>query len=380
MIEQSWKQKSVYWIFTVVFVSLITTINAQSAQIPSKFIRSIYGFSSNSEPFKGMENEAMLKWLQDHAINSVFVSPSEDRKITSFLRKHGIHIYQEFTVFTGRTYYKEHPEWRPITLDGEDMKPDGWYHGLNPNHPELRKLRLDQYRKRLQNPDLEGIWLDFIRYPVRWEGTNPRIEESSFDRYSLQRFQEFARIELPNIDSPTEAAQLILNKYPQQWMEFKIESIRSWCEAAKKIRDEIRPDVLIGLFGVPWLECDFDNAIHRIVGQDFSVLASVVDVFSPMVYHRLCGRPFEWIGTVTRSVLQESQKPVWPIVQAMDDTDLAGPLEKKEMPSDEFRQAIWHGAQTSKTGVIIFTARYVQQEDRWEDVKDIFKKCNQEFD
>ena len=38
-----------------------------------------------------------------------------------------------------------------------------------------------------------------------------------------------------------------------------------------------------------------------------------------MVYHRMCGYPVEWIGDVTAEVHALSGKPVWPIIQSVDE-------------------------------------------------------------
>ncbi len=334
----------------------------------SSFRRAIYGFSSKNEPFTTMDESELIEWLQEHAINAVFVYSNEKEEILKLLNEAGIHCYQEFTVFASRRLYQEHPEWRPITKEGEEMQPDGWYYGLNPNHPTLRKKRLDDLGRRLENPWIQGFWLDFIRFPVRWEKKNPRIEQASFDEHSLNQFEKFIGEKLSTRNSIAKKSSYILEEKLDKWTSFKIESIRSWVEQANALIKEKRPNALTGLFGVPWREEDFHNAIHRIVGQDFQGLSSWVDVFSPMVYHRLLGRDVDWIATVTKSVKQQTNKQVWPIVQAMSQPD--------SLSAEEFREALWTGASTSKTGVILFTAKYAQEEERWEDVKQVFRKCD----
>jgi len=37
-----------------------------------------------------------------------------------------------------------------------------------------------------------------------------------------------------------------------------------------------------------------------------------------MVYHLMCGRPPSWIGEVIEEVHSLTSKPVWPIIQSVD--------------------------------------------------------------
>ena len=50
----------------------------------------------------------------------------------------------------------------------------------------------------------------------------------------------------------------------------------------------VRPQALLGLFGVPWRLSDRGGAILNIIGQDSRALGEHVDVFSPMAYHPGC--------------------------------------------------------------------------------------------
>jgi hypothetical protein len=55
----------------------------------------------------------------------------------------------------------------------------------------------------------------------------------------------------------------------------------------------------------------------KIIGQDYCALSRYVDVFSPMVYHLMCGYPPEWVGEVVEEIYELSGKPVWPIIQSV---------------------------------------------------------------
>lgn len=327
-------------------------------------VRGVYGINSNRQPFQSMKAQEIPTWLADHGVNTVFVKTSESVELLAALREAGIRCYVSMTCFASRSLYEEHPEWRPITAAGEEMQPDGWYHGLCPAQPDLRERRLAQFEELLENPHLDGVWLDFIRYPVRWEGAEPRIEQSCFAPHSLQAFAKHSGLSLPQDKTTAQTASWILNNHLPEWTAFKIEVIRSWVEQARQRQQEKRPEMTLGLFSVPWTAQQHDQARRRIVAQDYPALAPHVDVFSPMVYHRMIEQPVGHIADVTREALEQSGKQVWPIIQAMNMPD--------ELPAAEFRQSVDVAAQASQTGVLIFTARYIEEAGRWPDVKRLF--------
>ena len=328
------------------------------------FIKVIYGVSSKREPFLSIPIKKISEWLNTHGINAVFTRAEESLELLQTLNKENIFCFQEITIFSGKSLYQNNPAWRPVTSKGEEMKPDGWYHGLCPNQPDLRKKRLLEFEKRLDNPCLNGIWLDFIRYPVHWEKKNPRFENTCFCPVCLKQFQDFANIDLLK-GSVESKSGIILKKYSIEWQLFRIQSICSFVKEVMQLRDQKRPDILLGLFLVPWLEQDFNNAIIQSAAQDVNRLAPLVDVFSPMVYHLLCFHDLNWIETVTKAVREQSQKKVWPIIQTMSDPS---PLS-----AEEFIKSMRIAGNTSESGVILFTVDGLQKEKRWDEVKAVWK-------
>lgn len=326
-------------------------------------IRGLYGVSSEQPPFDSMSIAERVSFLHQHHVNAVFVKSSEPQEFLQALGDTGIKRFVSQACFTGRTLYRENPEWRPITHEGKEMQPDQWYHGLSPTHPELRKRRLEEMETKIENPHIDGVWLDFIRYPVRWEGASPRMEEACFAPHSLEWFAKFSGFSFPDENTSTIATR-ILENHAEQWQAFKVEVIRSFVEQVRSLIDERNPETYLGLFMVPWLQDDFDNAIVRIVGQDIETLAPYLDVVSPMLYHRMIARPVHRITEVTESIRQRSGCEVWPITQAMSEPDA--------LTEAEFQEAIRLGAESSGTGVLVFGANHVENESRWNSLADIF--------
>ena len=81
-------------------------------------------------------------------------------------------------------------------------------------------------------------------------------------------------------------------------------------QAAEVVRTQARRPCQLGLFSVPWRTENFEGALRRIMGQELGALAADVDIFSPMVYHRMCGQPVSWIRAVSEEAHALTGKPV----------------------------------------------------------------------
>jgi hypothetical protein len=175
------------------------------------------------------------------------------------------------------------------------------------------------------------VWLDFIRWPCHWEVHDPYLPRTSFDPGTLARFTRDTRIEVSVADAVA-AADELLGRYGAEWTAWRCQQITSWVTEARAVIDRVRPGALLGMFGVPWRLADREGAILKTIGQDYRALGQHIDVFSPMVYHRMCGYGTDWIAEVTNEVHALGGKPVWPIVQSVD--------QPTPLPADEYGRAL----------------------------------------
>jgi len=288
----------------------------------------LYGFNRENGWFRGKSEEEILSLLHSWNVNAVF-GVHQDRKLAEVLRKGGIRIFAEFTVFAGEKYWDEFPGSRPVTAGGEFLAKRDWYAGVNPADERIRSRKLQDFRELLETYDLDGVWLDFIRWPCHWEEIDPVLEKTSYDRVTLEKFRKEMGIEAGFPEDSIKAAQLIDNRYREEWREWRCGQITSWVTEARGIIDTCSPGTRLGLFGVPWIR-DFDDAIISVIGQDYRALGASVDVFSPMVYHLMCGRPVGWIGEVTEWIGRATGREVLPIIQTVDEPSVLTPAELAE--------------------------------------------------
>jgi len=295
-------------------------------------VYALYGFSRDDYRFKDKSNQEILEILRDWKINGVF-GAHRDRELAEVLRQGGIRIYAEFAVFVGEDLWKRYPDSRPVTREGKQLEKIDWYAGVNPSDEEVRRERLDAFRETITKYQLDGIWLDFIRWPGRWENPRPEWIATSFDRATVDKFSLDTGIKVDPENGPEDCARFVLEKYPGQWSDWRCRQITDWVAQARRILDNESPETSLCLFGVPWTN-DFDNAVANYIGQDFQSLAPYVDIFSPMVYHLMCGRPVSWIDQVTEWFGRNTGKGVLPIIQTVDDPETLAPREFGEAVSE----------------------------------------------
>lgn len=317
--------------------------------------QALYGFAPDLKPFTGKTPVEQVALLQTWGNTAIF-GGYQDPAFVAAARAAGMKVYAEFGCFVHRKWWEEVPESRPITHEGRPLEPEAWYYGVNPSVPAVRQGLWEALEKLLAEHALDGVWLDFIRWPCHWESPHPYLPRTSFDAGTLTRFRQDTGIEIPTTDPPA-AAQALLGRYGAAWTAWRCDQITSWVAEARAILERTRPGALLGLFGLPWRRSDHGGAILNVVGQDYRALGPYVDVFSPMVYHAMCGQPVEWIGAVTREIQALGGKPVWPIIQSVD--------EPRPLPAAEYDRALDIALNhPASEGVLVFTLKGALEEAR----------------
>jgi len=228
----------------------------------------------------------------------------------------------------------------------------------------VREDRLAALERLVGDYPIDGVWLDFIRWPCRWESPDPVLPYTSFDEATLVRFQRDTGVSVAGLDLAG-ITRTLLHHHADEWIRWRCAQITSWVSQARMLVKRLRPAALLGMFVVPWRLADYNGAILRIVGQDSRAMGEHVDVLSPMVYHRMCGQSTAWIHAVTEEVTRMSGKPVWPIVQSVD--------QPEPLPADEYGQALDVALRSpASAGVIVFTLEGALEEGKLAATRDRF--------
>ncbi len=322
-------------------------------------LRIAYGFEPDLPQFEGTTPEEAGRRLRDMGCDGIFMHHPDPAWVDG-LHETGLRVYTSLGIFAGKGVWEQFPASRPITDEGTPAPREDWYEPALPVLPELRAHRLNELEELVRSAPVDGVWLDFIRWPARWERAQPRLYHSSFDPITLRQFQADTGITLPEeAEQPAEAARWILSHAAEPWFDWRCQQIASFVAEARARLHQHRPEAILGAFTVPWTDQDFDGAFIRIIAQDPAQLAPHVDVLSPMVYHRLCGRDVAWIGRVTRWVQERSGRPVWPIIEAIEPADA--------YPATEFAAACREADQASGEAILVFLLKGMLLDPaRWE--------------
>lgn len=317
----------------------------------------LYGVGADQPVFQGMEARAVADRLVATGSDGVFLKTLEVSWVEA-LQAVGLKVFASFAVFSdSEGLWERLPESRPVTAMGQPAPQEEWYRPLLPSHPDLHYYRLEQLENLANSLPLDGIWLDFIRWPARWEKAQPVLYQSSFDDLTLNRFQIQSGVSIPaNYRSrAVDSARWVLANAEELWTDWRCRQIEAFVGSASMAIRRHLPQAMLGLFTVPWIggsaeQLGVSNPHIQILGQDPQRLAHLVDVLSPMVYHRLCGHSYSWVRKVTDQVRiwAEDQAQVWPIVELLD--------EPTVYPPAEFGQICREALVSSGTGIMLFKA------------------------
>ena len=326
--------------------------------------RLLFGWPEKG-PFEGKDPAQAASLLTKAGVDGVVKLPS-DPKIVDALHKVNIKAYAEIACFSGKEAWEQFPGARPVTADGKPWEDNEGYGGLCLNDHDYRRDLFNRIEQLLGEAKWDGLWLDYIRWPGQWEKNEPALTRLCFNDACLETFTQDRGVHYPkDLSTNQQKAAWILAYHEATWTAWKCDRVADVVEQIReKVRRKLGPDAVLGIFGVPMREADFNGAVRRTFGQDWATLAPFVDVFSPMVYHIYCGRPLEWINQVTAEVSQRSGRTLWPIVQSCS--------VPTEMTVAEFENALRHGLKPPATGVMISATRFTIEENTWEHTARVF--------
>jgi hypothetical protein len=309
-------------------------------------VRGMYGVP-------GDDIEKTIKLLRQGRVTHVFAPPY--LPTITRLKKEGFQVFLTLNAFGGTAAWKQHPDAVPVTAAGE--KVSSHLGGVCPTHFSWREERLALLASWLRqfgtggDAGIDGVWLDFARYPGRWESRSPEIPDSCYCPRCLQLFQVEKGVAVPEGLATSAAAAWIHGYAEEKWLQWKKEQITSFVRDAREVLDQAqagRP-IKLGVFLVPWTRGERQGAVTFRLAQDAVQIARYVDVVSPMVYHRMVNEPAAWTGEIAAYFQDMTGKPVWPIIQA------------EKIAAAEFGQAVDAVAASGAPGVLVYTLPEMQE-------------------
>uniref|UniRef100_A0A7C4MPR7 Beta-galactosidase trimerisation domain-containing protein n=1 Tax=Desulfatirhabdium butyrativorans TaxID=340467 RepID=A0A7C4MPR7_9BACT len=303
------------------FILCLQAFASQAADRPVTKV--VYGLPA----VHASDAEAIDRNLRLAGVDAVFVPA--DRDTIGFYRKKGYRVYLAFNAFGGKNGWKRHPDGVPVTADGVSMDRKAGLRGFGgvcPTHEAYRRerlLELSRWVSAFGGPDgIDGVFLDFIRYPGYWESPDPELIDSCYCDRCMRRFAEEAGVAVPAL-APEERAGWIKAHGRKAWADWKVGVILSFIREARTLLEGNASGrkLDLGVFTVPYTAYEKQAALSTLLGQDVLQMASLVDVVSPMLYPGLMGKPAGWVGRMVsywQEMLAAGTCALWPILQATD--------------------------------------------------------------
>lgn len=164
---------------------------------------------------------------------------------------------------------KKKPEWLNIDQNGKDSVTNeyGNAYFLNPSLPEVQAFLLETYRYILENYEIDGFQLDYVRYP---ENTTVNY---GYDEYTKSLFKEKYGFE----KAPTSSSQAGW----AEWCKLRASFVTDLVRKTGALIKEIRPDVLFSCDVAPGFETTKTKMCQD---TEMWLKEGLVDVIYPMAY------------------------------------------------------------------------------------------------
>ena len=249
----------------------------------------------NSEE-KESDIKRKFKTYQEAGIRGLLFE-NYSKKHFQIAKEHGMEAHRwMWTMNRGeKELLEKHPEYYAVSRSGKSCADNppyvGYYRFLCPSHPDVPKYLEEKAREQLAMEDVDGLHLDYIRYPDvvlpinLWD--NYKLDQSTeladydfcYSKYSKEAFLKETGIDINQVERPEQSLS---------WRAFRYNEITKVVNRICKVATEYDKPVTAAVFPTP-------DLARRIVRQDWPNW-NLTAVF-PMIYHGFYKEPIHWIGT-----------------------------------------------------------------------------------
>jgi hypothetical protein len=258
------------------------------------------------------EAKQQLDNLAGFGVNAIFTESETYRDdLIEWTHERGFRWFGAIACFSDHAndhqLLRKRPELWPVEESGRPRPQMEWYIGVTPTFNDYNQSILERAQRVVEAHSLDGLFLDFIRWPIHWElearAGAPTPSQSSFD-------------------------------------------------------------LMLGLY-VPPLPCD---ELESWAGQRLSELSSLVDVISPMAYHAILHRSPPWVGEVIADLSTQVHHPLLPVLQVDSEGGKeAGADWGPPIPLEEWESVVRLVSESpTVSGLVAFTGTALLGEGRGE--------------
>lgn len=272
---------------------------------------------------------ALLSAFRDYGINAVMTeSEHYDAGAIDAAHAIGFRFYAGVACFSDHaTNFRElteRPELWPILETGERRPQMEWYVGMTPTDRRHQDEVLTRIATIASAYPIDGLFLDFVRWPVHWEielrPGRPRPLDAGFDPATVAAFAAASGVRVPpDLTTAAAGAAWIRAHHLREWVDFKCTVVTDFVREARSRLAAARPAAELGVYLVP----EIGGLTEPLTGQRLADLAPLADWLSPMLYHNILLRPPGWISAAAAGVLPAAGTKTLPVLQADSNRDPA---------------------------------------------------------
>lgn len=181
---------------------------------------------------------------------------------------------QQYPQFPKTPLFDGHPDWLLKLRDGSTTeKAESAHIFANPAHPGVRKLLINFICELVSQYEIDGINMDYIRYPSGKEGM-----DAGYDEYSRSRFKENWGIDpLTKIDPAKHQALW------EKWVAWRENQVTFFLKELREALKKQKRKVLLSADIFPGY---YKDRYHNTKYQDWRswIDLRLIDVIIPMAY------------------------------------------------------------------------------------------------
>jgi hypothetical protein len=267
--------------------------------------------------------------------------------------KNHINTFVILPVFYSPKDLEEDYSLYAVTQYGKRAEKD-WVKFVCPSDEEYRAGKIHYISEFVRQHRPTGISLDFIRHFVFWEKVYPETDFDSlpntcFDKRCITKYLKYIGADLlDSVEEEQEIYEWIKKNNFDAWVEWKCRLITDMVRDIVAAAKNIDPDIKVNLHAVPWRQDDFEGAVRKVVGQDFSSIAEYVDYLSPMTYSHMVKRKPEWIHSVVNDIKKISGSKILPSIQ------VGNAYLSDSLTASEFEQCLNQALKEPSCGVVFW--------------------------
>ena len=207
---------------------------------------------------------------------SAFVTEAEKRGIE-------VHAWvEDFYIGVNENYFTKHlPQWLMLTKDGASRQSEGAEYGgylfLDPANPEVRQYLIKFYNELLTRfPQIAGLNLDYIRYPV-----SSMSDDTGYTEVAMDGFAAENGIVFPENATRADKVKVVASQYGK-WVNYRANQVTTFVGQVFDMVKLDHPNVLLSTAVFPEQGKSFEDK-----KQDFSTWLErgYLDIITPMAYY-----------------------------------------------------------------------------------------------